>query len=343
MTGVKRSLTFLGLALATSSQAQPPPGYYDPAAGFTGDALKQALHDIIDDHTVLQYSALWAAFENTDQRSDGYVWDIYSDAPGGTPPYVYSFVVDQCGTYSGEGDCFNREHSFPSTWFDDLPPMNSDLFHIYPTDGYVNQKRGSLPYGEVGSADWTSQNGTRTGLCVSPGYSGTVCEPIDEYKGDLARSYFYMLTRYAPEASAWSADMLSAGDLSPWAEALLLQWHTADPVSTKEVDRNNAIYALQDNRNPYIDHPEWVGYIWGPGASVHEDANNAPRIWINDDRLNMSGFNGPCTVEVFDAVGRVLFAISTDEDVVSLSAGSTGVAFVAVRDRSTRLMVPLLN
>ena len=320
--------------------AQPPPGYYDPTYGLSGWSLKQALHDIIDGHTVLQYSALWTAFQTTDDRSDGYVWDMYSDDPGGTPPYLYTFGTDQCGAYSGEGDCYNREHSFPSDWFNDLPPMNTDLFHIYPTDGYVNQKRGNLPYGEVGGADWTSQNGTKTGPCIFPGYTGDVCEPIDAYKGDLARGYFYMLTRYAPEATAWSCDMLSAGDFTPWAEALLLQWHTADPVSTKEVDRNNAIYALQDNRNPYIDHPEWAAAIWGPNAGTTEAAHAGPRIWMTEGTLHMQGFTGSRTIEICDALGRIVFATSTGEDVVALRALPGGVLVVRARSAKEQVVVP---
>jgi len=74
------------------------------------------------------------------RASNGYVWDMYSDVPGGTPAYYFTFGDDQCGNYSGEGDCYNREHSFPKSWYGDVLPMNTDLFHLYPTDGWVNQK-----------------------------------------------------------------------------------------------------------------------------------------------------------------------------------------------------------
>ncbi|MCB9169381.1 MAG: endonuclease [Flavobacteriales bacterium] len=251
------------------SVGQPPPGYYDSAQGLTGPALRQALHDIIDGHVVQSNASLWTAFQSTDVRPDGHVWDIYSDLPGSTPPYLFTFVTDQCGNYSGEGDCYNREHTFPKSWFNDAPPMDTDLHHIFPTDAWVNQHRGNLPYGEVGSADWTSENGTKVGLCTFPGYNGTVCEPIDDFKGDLARTYFYMMTRYMDLVGSWSSPMLQGGDLAPWAGSMLLQWDQDDPVSTKEQDRNNAVYALQENRNPYIDHPEWVTSIWGPTAGIH--------------------------------------------------------------------------
>ena len=169
MAVLRRRLLYSFLALIALffapalSLAQPPAGYYDAAQGLSGQAMKQALHDIIDDHAWLQYGGLWTAFQTTDVRPDGFLWDIYSDIPGGTPPYLYTLGTDQCGTYNGEGDCYNREHSFPSSWFNDAYPMYTDLFHLYPTDGWVNQKRGSLPYGVVGAIDWSGQNGTKVG------------------------------------------------------------------------------------------------------------------------------------------------------------------------------------
>lgn len=253
-----------------SAFAQIPPGYYDTAAGLSGAPLKQALHDIIDGHTILQYSTIWGHFTNTDIHPTGRVWDMYSDVPGGTPPYTYYYGSDECGVYTNEGDCFNREHSFPKSWYNDAYPMYSDLHALYPTDGEVNGKRSNLPYGEINVADWTSANGSKTGMNTVQGYSQTVFEPIDEYKGDLARTYFYMLTRYKDEASTWTSPMLWNGNFAQWAEFMLLQWHLNDPVSQKEIDRNNEVYSVQDNRNPYIDNPQWIESIWGPTAEVTE-------------------------------------------------------------------------
>lgn len=252
--------------------AQPPAGYYDPAQGLTGTQLQAALHNIIDNHNVQSYSSLPELFQQTDRKQNGTVWDMYSDVPGGNPPYVYNFVSgDQCGNYNSEGDCFNREHSWPKSWFDDKSPMYSDMFHLYPTDGYVNGRRSNYPYGEVGSATWTSMNGCKLGNCVYPGYSGTVFEPIDEYKGDFARTYFYMSTRYYQEDSGWpGSDQTNGSQLKPWALAMMKEWHQADPVSQKEIDRNNAVFGIQDNRNPFIDHPEYVALIWGGPTGVNE-------------------------------------------------------------------------
>ena len=143
-------------------------------------------------------------------------------------------------------------------------PMYSDLFHLYPTDGYVNNKRDNYPYGEVGQTQWTSLNGSKLGGCTWPGYSGTVFEPVDEYKGDLARTYFYMSVRYYTEDNSWPGSPMTIGSqLKVWALDMLAQWNDQDPVSEKEFDRNNKVYQIQDNRNPFIDHPEFFNSIWG--------------------------------------------------------------------------------
>jgi endonuclease I len=307
-----RSLPLLPFLFASGTLlAQPPAGYYDAAEGLSGEALRQALHDIIDDHTVLANSALWDAFYQTDRKPDNSVWDIYSDVPGGIPPYTFQFVTDQCGGYQEEGDCFNREHSFPQSWFNDQPAPRTDLFHIYPTDGYVNQRRGNWPYGEVGNdVSYTTANGAKLGQCIHPGCSGLVFEPIEEYKGDLARGYFYMLTRYMDDAEGWtSAPVLENGEFLPWVKALLLEWHTADPVSTKEVQRNNRIHAdYQGNRNPYIDNPQWAVAIWGGTAGIEESRTSAIHTWWNGGvlRFDRGERTTPATLRVVDAAGSMV-------------------------------------
>ncbi len=270
--------------------AQPPAGYYNGTTGLYGVALQTKLHSIIKGHSSQSYSSLPTWFQTTDKKSNNTVWDMYSDVPGGTPPYVYNFNSDECGNYNGEGDCFNREHSWPKSWFNDASPMYSDLFHIYPTDGYVNGKRSNYPYGEVGSASWTSQNNSKLGNCNFPGYTDVVFEPIDAYKGDFARTYFYMSTRYYTEDGSWQSNgMVNKSQLKPWALTMLMAWHHADPVSSKETNRNNAVYGIQNNRNPFIDHPEWVDQIWGESAGYEE---------IEIDAV-VNVFPNPCQNEVF--------------------------------------------
>lgn len=254
---IKICVAAILIALSGALSAQPA-GYYNSAYGLTGQQLKAALHNIIDDHDAASYSYLWTAFQTTDVRADGGVWDIYSNSQ-------YVFVDDQCGSYSSEGDCYNREHSWPQSWFNEAAPMKSDLFHIYPTDGYVNGVRGNYPFGEVGVATYISSNGSKLGNSVTPGYTATVFEPIDEYKGDLARSMFYMSVRYYTEDGGWnSSGMTDKAEIKEWAMTMLLRWHENDPVSQKEIDRNNAIYAIQGNRNPFIDNPDFAPMIWDP-------------------------------------------------------------------------------
>ncbi len=247
-------------SLALPAMADEPDGYYEQAYGKSGYALKTALHQIIRDHASLSYDALWDAFRTTDVREDGYVWDMYSDCD-------FRFGSNQCGNYKQEGDCYNREHSFPKSWFDDAYPMYTDLFHLYPTDGYVNGRRSNNPFGEVDEPTYTSQAGCRLGPNATPGYSGTVFEPLDEYKGDFARTYFYMATCYEDRIADWGSCPICNGtsgqSFNDWAVDLLLKWNEQDPVSDKERARNDAVYVYQENRNPFIDYPELVEKIWG--------------------------------------------------------------------------------
>lgn len=241
--------------------AQIPNGYYTAANGSKGSGLKTSLSAIISDHTVESYKDLWEDFTETDAREDGRVWDMYSSTTG------FMFISDQCGNYKNEGDCYNREHSFPKSWFNDASPMYTDLFHLYPTDGYVNNRRSNYPFGETDRPTYTSNDGfSRLGPSSVSGYSGTVFEPADEYKGDFARTYFYMVTCYENRISGWNSDMLdgkSYPGFARWALDMLLRWSEEDPISEKEIRRNNAVYHIQGNRNPYIDFPGLEQYVWG--------------------------------------------------------------------------------
>jgi endonuclease I len=266
-------LTLLLITFFAISQAQPPAGYYTTATGKTGADLKTALYDIIKGHTSLSYSALWTAFKTSDQKPDGKVWDMYSNC-------TFTFGTNQCGNYSSECDCYNREHSWPKSWFNEGTPMYTDMFHLVPTDGKVNGMRSNYPFGEVSTPSYTSENGSKLGSCSFPGYTGIVFEPVDEYKGDFARNYFYMATRYENVISSWHSNESNAeAILQPnsypvfetWFVNLLLKWNTNDPVSQKEIDRNNVIYtSFQHNRNPYIDHPEYANLVWSPNTGIAE-------------------------------------------------------------------------
>ena len=268
-----KTLLIVGLLFSVANIfAQIPTGYYDGTAGLTGAALKTKLSQIITSgHQTKSYDNLYNGYPSTDSdnyyEKDGSVLDIYSENPKGTDPYVYQHGSKQCGNYKVEGDCYNREHIFPQGYFNSASPMVSDIHHVVPTDGKVNGYRSSFPFGKVGSANFVSENGSKRGTSASPNYSGTVFEPIDEFKGDVARMILYFATRYESKLSSFKDNDILTNSAFPgveaWELAVLKEWHTNDPVSQREIDRNNAAYTYQGNRNPFIDQPEYVALIWG--------------------------------------------------------------------------------
>lgn len=266
-------LFILSFFLPFALLGQPKAGYYNAAIGKSDAALKTQLYSIISTGTTdVGYDGLYSIYQTSDNTTSGKVWDMYSMKADGTAAYYYSHNGATCGNYNAEADCYNREHTFCDSWLGKASPQRSDAYHIVPTDGYVNNRRSSYPHGKVASASWTSTNGSKLGTSdATTGYSGTVFEPIDEYKGDFARMYFYVSTRYESKIAGWvgngSAGEILAGNTYPayksWFYGLMLKWNTQDPVSQKEITRNNAIEVYQHNRNPFIDHPELAEFIWG--------------------------------------------------------------------------------
>lgn len=314
-------ILMLAIFIVSYSFAQIPNGYYNTITTQKEAVLKTALYNIIKGHTSLSYDALWNAFKTTDKKADGKVWDMYSNC-------TYTFTTNQCGSYSGEcpenGGCYNREHSWPKSWFNEGTPMYSDLFHLVPTDGKVNGERGNYPFGEVSSPSYTSGNGSKRGSCSFPGYSGTVFEPIDEYKGDFARGYFYMATRYENVIANWenydaNGNAVLNGTAFPafetWTVNLLLKWHRQDPVSAKEIARNNAVYGYQDNRNPFIDHPEYADKIWDPtyNGIAAIDVSTSINIYPNPNNgtftidFALENTNDIATIEIYNTQGQMVY------------------------------------
>ncbi|WP_136666735.1 endonuclease [Flavobacterium sp. H122] len=270
---MKTKFTLFALLCALTGLAQAPAGYYSTATG-TGYTLKTQLYNIIKGHTDRGYSGLWTTYSTSDRdnqyENDNSIIDVYSENPTGTDPYKFTYSTSQCGTYSVEGDCYNREHMIPQSVFNSVAPMVSDAHFIPPTDGKVNGMRSNYPHGNVATASWTSKNGGKLGSSAVSGYSGTVFEPINEFKGDIARMYFYFATRYENTVAGYPYDMFNGTSNQVFTTAfrdMLLAWHAADPVSAREVARNNAIYARQGNRNPFIDNPSYVNMIWGGGTA----------------------------------------------------------------------------
>ena len=214
------------------------------------------------------YDFAYEAYPNTDTDEEGKIVDMYS-------AYRYSPTADHQGApgkgnYNKEGQMFNREHTIPQSVFSERAPMKSDLHHLLPTDAYVNNRRSNFPHGYVGSnVSYTSTNGTTVGTgdaTKNRGYSGACCEVIDEYKGDIARIYFYFVTRYQKELPGWksyaSFDGKAYPSLSSWAIETYLEWNDLDPISDRERERNDAVFAYQKNRNPFVDVPGLAHQIW---------------------------------------------------------------------------------
>jgi len=270
----KIMLLWSWVLVASTLLAGIPPGYYNAAKGKKGAALKTALYGIIHHHTNVGYDGLFEVYAKSDVRSDGKIWDMYSCTTNFS-------VGDHTGNYHGEGDVYNREHSLPQSWFKgtgDAGMLKADAFHVVPTDGYVNNRRSNYPFGEVGTATYTSNQGfSKVGTCSVSGYSGTVFEPNDLYKGDFARSYFYVATAYEGSVSNFAGASFAGNKypaFSSWSQTMFLRWATNDPVSEKEVNRNEAIYDFQKNRNPFIDFPGLEEYIWGCKQDVPFDPDH---------------------------------------------------------------------
>ena len=268
MNKITRFMLLLAVLVMTAQTmlATAPTNYYSSAYGKSNEQLMIAMRNIIaKNHNALSYDALWNAFKTTDTDDQGYIIDMYSNCK-----YRPN---DHGGSAQNVGDGFNREHSFPKSWFDDGKPMYTDLFHLYPTDIKVNGQRSNYPFGECAggtrltNGQWYGKG--KLGSSTFPGYSGKVFEPDDEYKGDFARTYFYMVTRYKNELPNWSGsaqlDYITNRykAFSTWTINMLLKWARQDPVSEKETKRNDAVFSIQGNRNPFIDNPELFEYIWG--------------------------------------------------------------------------------
>ena len=277
--------------------ADIPSGFYTNANGKSDEALMTALEGIIYTHTQLGYNDLWDCYPTTDMGSDGYYIDMYSTCK-------YNYDSYHVGTASYVGQGLNREHSFPKSWFGgEVYPMYTDLMMIIPTDGYVNQRRSNYPYGVCNGSDVVTYTNEELGVSMLGklgkstynGYTAKVFEPDDEYKGDFARIYFYMVTCYKSDVANWpGCDQLDYQDnqykaFSDWSIQMLMEWHRADPVSQKELIRNEGVYEKQGNRNPFVDHPELAEYIWGTKQNTAwSDGGDTPQPIVKEVPVMLS-------------------------------------------------------
>ena len=302
----------LSLVAKSVTPAASLPAYYEKIDGKSGKTLFDAVQTVTKvGYSSLGYDGLWTAFKTTDKKNNGQVWDMYSDCN-------WTFGSDQCGSYSSECDCYNREHSIPKSWFGgSTSGPGCDIFHLVPTDGKVNGMRSNYAFGEVASASYNKQGnklGTAKSITITNGNTiagneGTniscsaskVFEPRDEYKGDFARGYFGAMIRWAGDHQTFSdgngGTMFSKGytesylyGFTKYGVALLMKWHRQAPVSKKEIDRNNGIQQTQGNRNPFIDYPYLAEYIWGEKAGETLNLNNM--ITAYDSRFVLGESDG---------------------------------------------------
>ncbi|MEO6490061.1 MAG: endonuclease [Ferruginibacter sp.] len=288
--------------------AQIPAGYYNTTSGLACQPLKTALSNII---TTGQVSLIYGQLDDiqmpvvdtirSDDGATSIIWDIYSNNNSGPEPFVFNSTQIAAGGFCGassaatEGFCWNKEHTFPRAWFQNMDgtypsPTNADLFNVRPTDYKINSVRANNPYSTITSPSYIFPTiGAFPGYPIPPNpildklgpssASGVVIpiafEPPNGVKGDLARGYFYMLTRYESQLASWillhtgngiekvvdGANAVYPSFQLPYL-TMMYNWHIADPVDAREINRNNLIYTQQNNRNPYVDHPEYVALVW---------------------------------------------------------------------------------
>ena len=349
-----KKLTFTMVLLGVGAMlfAAAPTTYYKSAEGKTDNALRLALQGVIGNHTVLSYDNLEVYYPSVDATASNTVWDMYSTCS-------FTFSNANC-SQKNVCDCWNKEHSVPQSWFSKASPMKSDLFHVFPTDARVNNFRSNYPYAETSSTSYISGSTSalgRLGTSNVSGFSGTVYEPDDEFKGDIARTYFYMATRYADKCANWGGQTFSSASngLTTAAAALFLKWHRADPVSIKETLRNDAVYVHQNNRNPFIDNPELAEYIWGTkkGESWYGTSTAVEQVLFTNLQVYPNPANQVVAVTadgvdqfnytIFDISGQLLHSgIAQSGEFISIEQLNAGMYLFQIDANSKKQVMKLV-
>lgn len=356
-----RHIYILFLFIAGLAYSQIPSNYYDSANGLSGYALKTQLKNIVTSgHTynASSYDNLFTAYASTDRdyyyENDGSLLDIYSENPTGSET-SYNIPNDECGgNITGEGQCYNREHLFPQGFFNnsDALPMVSDIHTVVPTDGFVNNGRSNYPFGIVSNTNTSYANGSKWGTGNNYGYTNRVFEPIDEFKGDIARAMLYFAVRYEDN---WNDSGWEAPDVSPynplngtsdqfyetWFINTMLDWHAADPVSQRELDRNDEAYNFQGNANPFVNHPEYAALIWNPvpDTQAPSDPTNLVASNPTDNSINLSWTASTDNVsvtsyDIYQSGVNLYNTVTTSFVVTGLSANTNYCFTVRANDGS---------
>ena len=320
---MKKSAVFLFIFLASELFAQIPPGYYNSAIGLEGNALKNALHNIIDNHTELSYGDLWNVLKESDED------------PNNSNNFILIYTGRSISKTSSYPD-WNREHVWAKSHggFSTNPPAGTDAHHIRPADVSVNSDRGSLDFDNGGL-----QHSEATG-CY---YDSDSWEPRDAVKGDIARMMFYMAVRYEGDDTSYDLELVDyTGTSGPVFGKLstLLNWNTQDLPDDFERHKNEIVYSYQGNRNPFIDHPEWVNCIWANNCSsgINSLTRNSDlniKCYPNPvtNILNVKSSNPVKHILITNCFGQTVFNNSTVANTdlkINLSALNAGIYFIRI-------------
>ncbi len=306
--------------------AQIPAGYYDGTENLSGEPLKTALHNIIDDHVEYSYNALRDyILRDTDEDPDN----------SNNVILLYTGRSQAKSTFGGGINDWNREHVWAKSHgdFGNSPPCGTDAHHIRPTDASVNSSRGNKDF-DNGGTPHPEATGCRS--------DSDSWEPRDEVKGDVARMLFYMAVRYEGDSGEPDLEVVDAVNTYPKPEhgklSTLLEWHEQDPPDDFEINRNEVIYSYQQNRNPFIDHPEFVAKIFGPSADMEDIDEKLPEVWYANNLITFSFENNmSSTIELYDLSGSQYGCWNTTstEKQINISDISNGFYILLVTDNST--------
>lgn len=359
------------LFLSYLSKADPGTYYNNVDTNKTCSALKTELFNKISTNTIaLSYGSMDDYYFKTDSKpseinSNNFVIvDRYcSDRPNGIDSCNFKFITNFCssgGTFTYHCACYVKEHTFPSSWFNDQLPMRSDMHFVFPADNYTNNEKSNYPLGYVQTPTLTSYNGTKIGTSntvLNYGFNAThVFEPIDSFKGDFARAYLYVVTRYETLAATWinnsSANDVLAGNIYPsfdsWILQLCVKWHKLDPPSSFEKKRNDSIFSIQGNRNPFVDFPSLVEKTFGVNGSasctptaIRNNKTIDYTIYPNpvNNLLNIqlpnTVLNKPATIELVDLVGKIILQqeilLDNDIELLDVSNLTKGIYMINIK------------
>ena len=335
------ALLFIFLFSGENIFSQIPNGYYNSAEGKTGEELKTALFEIIKNPSFYpgKYNNAPSFFGEADRTPDGYIWDMYSNIR------LNSWV-------SSGTNALNREHNLPKSWFgissnnEDVASIGCDYNNLYPSNAEANSAKLNYPLGEVNSTIIFNNGVSKVGkskIQINNGqYNGNVFEPADEYKGDFARNYMYMVTCYQDYAQKWTTSygmtMLKNNTypvFTAYAIDLLMKWHRNDPVSSKEVNRNEKVYNVQHNRNPFVDHPEYAERIWGDQTFVPDNNASFSVKFVGNENILEVKINNEDAVgalyEIYSISGQKIAQSTLGEDSqISCSGFQDGVYIISI-------------